>query len=480
MQLSASRKGRVSRGLGLLTAGLFAATGLQARVSDATLSNSPECGGKPYFGDEPANELGTLEFDSAVFFYQEEGGRVSAIEPASTFVFTTEDKQVFSFGIVYDTLTGATPNGATPWRQTQTFTNPASAPTTVPSQTATTTTSASGTQVVVITSGNTTIYGQQSSVAPHALPVDKGFQDKRRAINAAYSTPIAPRLNLSVGGNYSTETDYGSIVANLGISADFNDGNTTLTFGTNYEHDVSKPHFGNPTPLAEMSAEFKGPAQTKSVVSFIAGMTQVITREWLGQLNYSYGTTSGYQNDPYKIISLIDTDPPGEDTPATVTYLYESRPETRMRHSIYVGNKLAIGSNVTDVSARFYSDSWGIASQTFDVAERIPINSWFYVEPRARYYTQSAADFFRYYLVESDPLPAHASSDYRLAKFSATTLGLKLGFKPIQNGEFYVRGEFYEQRGDAHPPGVISALANEALFAGVKATTFIAGYGHSF
>ena len=36
------------------------------------------------------------------------------------------------------------------------------------------------------------------------------------------------------------------------------------------------------------------------------GLTEVMTRRWLMQLNYSYDAQSGYQNDPYRIISVVD------------------------------------------------------------------------------------------------------------------------------------------------------------------------------
>ncbi|MFK5108694.1 DUF3570 domain-containing protein, partial [Klebsiella pneumoniae] len=79
----------------------------------------------------------------------------------------------------------------------------------------------------------------------------------------------------------------------------------------------------------------------KSVISLVGGITQVLTPEWLVQLNYNVGFTHGYQTDPYKLVSLVD-----RDSGDPFFSIYETRPETRMRHSVYGATKFALGSFV--------------------------------------------------------------------------------------------------------------------------------------
>ena len=165
---------------------------------------------------------------------------------------------------------------------------------------------------------------------------------------------------------------------------------------------------------------------------------------------------------------------------APLQYLYEARPDTRLRQSLYFGNKIALGPTYADLSARAYHDSWGINSYTIDVSDRIPIGSRLYVEPGVRYYSQGAADFFHNYLVSGQPLPAFASADSRLDKFTAVTGGLKLGYRFNRMSEVYLQYEDYKQSGASHPPGVIGGLANQNLFGGVNATSVILGLSFAF
>jgi hypothetical protein len=127
-----------------------------------------------------------------------------------------------------------------------------------------------------------------------------------------------------------------------------------------------------------------------------------------------------------------------------------------------------------------YHDSWGINSVTAEIAERVAITSALYIEPHARYYSQSKANFFHDYLIDGQTLPDYASSDSRLGKFTATTVGLKIGLKVTANGELYVRADSYNQAGASHPATAVGDLKSENLFSGIKATSVIVGYTFAF
>ena len=76
-----------------------------------------------------------------------------------------------------------------------------------------------------------------------------------------------------------------------------------------------------------------------------------------------------------------------------------------------------------------------------------------YVEPHARYYSQSAADFYNLYLNSTDSLPEFTSADARLGKFNAATLGVKFGME-LDGGR-----EFGALRGvRTEPPGCANRL----------------------
>ena len=93
------------------------------------------------------------------------------------------------------------------------------------------------------------------------------------------------------------------------------------------------------------------------------------------------------------------------------------------------------------------TDDWDIDSHTVDLRFRWPIGESIYLEPHARFYTQTDAKFYQIGLVEGVPLPAFASSDYRLGNFDAITAGLKVGWKTSNGNDMSVRLELYQQRG---------------------------------
>ena len=469
MQLNQRPLGRVSQALGLLTANLFVATGLHAQEApSAPQYPSPAAAGSTV-NDDTQSDLGLTRIDSAVLFYQEAGGRVKATEPVVSAALNASNGDALSMKFTSDTLTGATPNGAMPWKAPQTFVTPAHRP-----GTTSTVTSASGGSTIVTIPGTGTI-ARQYVVAPNTLPVDPGFKDQRFAIDAGYSMLFDPNTHLSVGGGASTERDYSAYSVNAGVSEDFNQKRTTASLAAEFEYDISRPYFGTPRPFTVMSGDPKGGNASKTVSSLVVGVTQVINRYWLAQLSYSVGSSNGYQTDPYRVISVVDG-----ATGGPTAYLYENRPNARLRQSLYFGNKLALGPTFADVSARVYQDSWGVRSITGEIDERVPITARVYVEPQVRYYTQTAASFFRNYLIVGQPLPKSASSDSRLGQFNAITGGVKFGFAVTPHSELYLQTEYYRQSGNNHPAGAVGDLATENLFSGVSATSVIFGYTFAF
>ena len=407
MQLKPAKPGHLAAGLSLLTAALLASTSAEAQDSQAH-----------GLMQEDAAAPGTTTVDSAVLFYKESGGRVQAIEPTTEITINRLNGDTLTASFTFDSLTGATPTGATPWSQPQTFTTLIPAPS---HQVAST--SASGNRTIVTVPG-TGLVQSSYSVPANSLPVDSGFHDRRYAGSLGYSLLMDPDTRLKFGGALSFERDYASYSGNVGISRDLFNKNTTLSLAANFEYDQSKPYYGTPTPFENYAGQITGGHDHKTVVSLVGGITQTVTRFWLTQLNYSFGSNRGYQADPYKILTVVDA-----ASGAPQSYLYESRPRSRTRQSVYWGNKIQIGPTVADVSLRYYHDNWGIKSITIDASEQVPFGRNFYVEPLFRYYHQSAVNFFRYYLVSNAALPQYASADSRLSRFNATTIGIKAGVR---------------------------------------------------
>ena len=359
-----------------------------------------------------------LQIDADLLYYKENAGRVQTIEPVVSLKKDFGDQRLLDGTLTLDSLSGATPNGAIPARTPQTFASPSS------------------TSLIPEPGHKTTLY----TIAPGDLPQDPHFKEQRVAGDLDWSQPIGLDNTLSYGGHASTEHDFESVGAHAGLSHDFNEKNTTLSAGVNEEYDRIHAHGGNPVPGSDYMLYEKESSQTKTVTGGLIGVTQVMRRNWLMELNYAYDHSQGYLTDPYRIISVLD------DTGAVTGYRYENRPDSRTRQSLYWVNKLALGPTTLDLSYRRGKDSWSIGSDTVDAKLRIDLGSGMYVEPHARWYHQSAADFYNLYLSETAPAPNFMSADPRLAAFAATTLGIKFGVTTGRNGELSLRLEQYEQR----------------------------------
>src|SRR6185295_17076905 len=111
-----------------------------------------------------------------------------------------------------------------------------------------------------------------------------------------------------------------------------------------------------------------GDSEDKKVLDVLLGVTQVLGRHSLLRVNYSYSDSSGYLTDPYKILSVVDpvtgeplsrTPPPGVSGPSGI-FLFEGRPDSRRRQSLYSELRQDFSGKVLQLSYRYSTDDWEI------------------------------------------------------------------------------------------------------------------------
>jgi len=373
-------------------------------------------------------------FNTSALYYRESDNRVTdySIKALATRLFALD--HFVSLGVTIDTLTGATPNGATRQDVPQTFTRPS---------------------------------GRGSYTVPAGeLPLDDTFHDTRVALTANWQKPIGDLNLVNLGVSFSKEYDYTHFGVNAKFARDFNKRNTTLSAGLAWSSDNIDPVGGAPFPntpmripgyyaaysdeeVASVDAGNRLGDQDKDILDAMLGVTQLLTPNLLVQLNYSYSAANGYLTDPYKILTLED--PIIFGTPGTPPHLYwnENRPDERTKHSVYFQTKYFMRGKILDASYRYMSDDWEINSHTLDLRYRWPVGTS-YLEPHVRYYTQTAADFYSVTLPGAGvgpTVPPFASADFRLANFDAITTGLKYGWKTHNDNDMSVRVEWYTQSG---------------------------------
>ena len=399
-------------------------------------------------------------FDTAILYYGETD-RVSLVEGVVSATKDFGDEHIFNGKLTYDGLTGASATGAVPQDSIQTFSRPS---------------------------------GHESyQVAPGELPLDDTFRDSRVQLNAQWTQPLGTDRRGSVGVHASREYDYLSLGVNGSIAQDFAQKNTTLSLGLSYQLDQIDPVGGTPERLGVMPVVTyvddddydddhdndehdddydddhddaypdRAGTQDKDTVDVLLGLTQIINRRTIMQLNYGISVSDGYLNDPYKLVSVVN------ELGQTQQTLFESRPEQRTKHNVFWQTKYAMDSGVFDISYRYATDDWNITSHTLESRLRFNIGKNGYLQPHLRIYQQSAADFYQPFILDNQSLPTFASADYRLGEMDAYTVGLKYGQR-LDNGHAWaVRVEYYQQNPKNAGFTAPGELADLDLYPSVKA-----------
>ena len=249
-------------------------------------------------------------------------------------------------------------------------------------------------------------------------------------------TRYFPKGSVTGGVSYSEENDYISRGYSLQGSLLTEDKNTTFTLGGSYTTDTINPN----------NAEFEGITKAKRSVGGMVGVTQVLTKTDIVQLNLGYSKGWGYFNDPYKS--------------------YENRPDWRESKTVMTrwNHHFAAIDGTSHLSYRFYTDSFGVRAHTFGLEYLQSLPHEWTVTPSVRYYSQTAADFY----VPVDPAspnsvpPAadalydfgtsswlgYVSLDQRLSSFGALTFGIKVSKRIAKDWLVDFKYENYKQRAD--------------------------------
>lgn len=208
--------------------------------------------------------------------------------------------------------------------------------------------------------------------------------------------------NGSIGGGigYSTENDYRARYITLSGQHSFNSAMTTVAVGLSHSDDEVFPSD------AELFNRVRN--ENKRSTSALLSISQVLNRFSTFQVALNLTEHSGFLSDPYKLRDVR----PDNKTQLAVTGAWRY---------FFDGADAALHSDY-----RYYHDDFGISSHTLSLAwyQNLP-NNW-QLAPNVRYYSQSAADFYRNTDDFLKPLTQYQSSDYRLSAYGALSGGLTM------------------------------------------------------
>lgn len=220
---------------------------------------------------------------------------------------------------------------------------------------------------------------------------------------------------LSLSYTNSDENDYEANAANFGVSMDMFGNMTTVSMGYAYSWDTVSQN--NNAAFGEKDVRRQ---------NYKLGVSQVLSKDMLLEVNYEGITDEGFLNNPYRSVFY--------ESGGIRTSQKEKYPNTRtssalaLRTKYYLPWRAALSGEY-----RFFADSWDIDAHTVKFGYTHPFSGGWLVEGSVRYYTQTAADFY------SDLFPFKDAQNFlardkELSTFTSNTLGFKLSYDLVKNG----------------------------------------------
>lgn len=247
------------------------------------------------------------------------------------------------------------------------------------------------------------------------------------------------RSSFGISGGVATERDYASMLVSLSGAIDLPGKNTNLglAYTHNFDHVCDKENalltvlerqpltgldacdkqygiIGQDNPMAETVW------RDLSIDTLQATLTQNLSPVSVLQVSLFGQVLHGFQANPYRRVRIGDIEP------------QESIPDVRARAALSARLNFYIkpARGAAHLSARVYSDTWGVKSATGEVGYSQYMGKSLLFRFRTRVYQQTAATFFKdafYYQTESTA-GAYFTGDRELAPVRNVLVGGKLSF----------------------------------------------------
>jgi hypothetical protein len=259
-------------------------------------------------------------------------------------------------------------------------------------------------------------------VGSYAVLSTPSSHDLRAYGNLAYSRINRKGKTLTIGAGFSSEFDVKSTSMLLGFAKESEDKNRELSVHVKGYYDKWKLIF--PTEYRLNSSSFNLPDVRKTVSSDLS-FAQVINKKLQALFSYEFTYQNGLLSTPFHRVYFND----GEDI-YTRTGSIEKLPDYRSKHAFGVRiSSFPFDWLIGRFYYRYYFDSFGIKAHTLNTEVPLKITRFFSVYPFYRFYSQTAADWFRPY-GEHDLSQEFYTSDYDLSNFVSNKIGIGLRLSP--------------------------------------------------
>lgn len=273
------------------------------------------------------------------------------------------------------------------------------------------------------------------------------LEEQRQAGVLSFAYSIDDYL-LSSEFGVSEESDYLSKSYAINASKGFAENTLTLSTGFSYLYDDVDSNVPGGPGLGIL---------TRETPELFIGIHRIIDPKTTLSFNLTYGIPQGYLSDPYKQVGRTEPVFPGSTREEL--YLYpENRPNKRKTFVAYLeGIRYFEKIDASlEASYRYFTDDSDLSGHTMELKWFKRLGDYLVLRQLFRYYKQNAADFYRITLDGSgiEPIPQpdgssphYYSSDYRISKFEALTLGIKLTILINDNLSIDLSYDRYEMNG---------------------------------
>jgi hypothetical protein len=244
-----------------------------------------------------------------------------------------------------------------------------------------------------------------SAASVDVLATASEYEEERTELTAGVDY-LYERSILSLGYTNSSENDYEANTVYFSVSQEFFGGMSTITLGyANGWDEVGQR--GNES--------FEEDAKRRN---YQFGLSQVLTTNSLLGFDFEVVTDEGFLQNPYRQNRYID---PNDSS--NFLYQAERYPETRTSYSLAARGLYYLPYRASlRAEYRYYSDTWGIGSSTYELAYVHALSPRWTIEGKARYYDQDQADFYSD-LFAFENSQTHLARDKEMSAFSGITLG---------------------------------------------------------
>ena len=204
----------------------------------------------------------------------------------------------------------------------------------------------------------------------------------------------------------SREPDYLAQQVGANVSHDFTDRQLNLSVGSSYGWDDIQP-------LANANAQ--AAAATKTTLHWNAVATQILSPSTLLRWGVEFNLVHGLQGNPYRNVY------------AGGTYVPEHHPEERQRRDTFLRlNQYLPDRSSLKLSYRLYNDDWGITSHELSSTLEQYVTHGVAASYEYRWYTQTAADFYRANYTSTSGVDGYVTGDYRMNALASHLFGASL------------------------------------------------------